>query len=117
LRRIEPELIPVPSFGKGWEFCRIGSQVIPIPAQEMPEVCRQVRQMLKQRATAEPVAVMSSSYDNESRMLELMTVEAGEENGRGSRQKHLDPITGKLCRTPRERSTGDALRKAVVRSH
>jgi len=115
LRRIEPELIP--SFGKGWEFCRIGGQLIPIPAQEMPEVYRQVRQLLKQRAAAGSVSIMSSSHDNDARMLELVTVDVVEDSGRGSIQKHMDPITAKLCRVQRDRSPGDGLRKAAVRSH
>jgi len=53
LRRIQPELIPVPQFGEDWAFCQIGGKMIPIHAQEVPDVYRQVQQLLSRRLTEE----------------------------------------------------------------
>jgi N-acetylglucosaminyldiphosphoundecaprenol N-acetyl-beta-D-mannosaminyltransferase len=53
LRRIQPELIPVPQFGEDWAFCQIGGKLIPIHTQEVPDVYRQVQQLLSRRFTAE----------------------------------------------------------------
>jgi N-acetylglucosaminyldiphosphoundecaprenol N-acetyl-beta-D-mannosaminyltransferase len=52
LRRIEPA--PVMKSGSDWSFCKIGGQLIPIHAEEVPEVYRQVHEMLTQRVTYEP---------------------------------------------------------------
>jgi hypothetical protein len=52
LRRIQPELIPVPQFGEDWAFCQIGGKLIPIHAQEVPDVYRQVQQLLSRKLTA-----------------------------------------------------------------
>lgn len=52
LRRIEPEMEPVPQYGKDWAVCRIGGQLVPIPTQEVPYVYRQIHQLLKQRVTS-----------------------------------------------------------------
>jgi N-acetylglucosaminyldiphosphoundecaprenol N-acetyl-beta-D-mannosaminyltransferase len=78
LRRIEPELAPIHQFGKDWAFCRIGGQLVPIHAHEMPDVYRQVQQMLKQRVMVEPISIMSSdSQDKERLIRELIAVDAG----------------------------------------
>jgi anti-anti-sigma regulatory factor len=61
LRRIQPEMVPVPQFGKDWAFFRIGGQLIPIHVQEVPSVYRQVQQLLSRGFTVEPVSVMSQS--------------------------------------------------------
>jgi N-acetylglucosaminyldiphosphoundecaprenol N-acetyl-beta-D-mannosaminyltransferase len=53
LRRIQPELIPVPQFGEDWAFCQIGGKLIPIQNQEVLDVYRQVQQLLSRRLTAE----------------------------------------------------------------
>jgi N-acetylglucosaminyldiphosphoundecaprenol N-acetyl-beta-D-mannosaminyltransferase len=53
LRRIQPELIPVPQFGEDWAFCRIGGKLIPIHAKELPDVSHQMQQLLSRRLTAE----------------------------------------------------------------
>jgi N-acetylglucosaminyldiphosphoundecaprenol N-acetyl-beta-D-mannosaminyltransferase len=53
LRRIQPELIPVPQFGEDWAFCQIGGKLIPIHAQEVPSVYRQVQLLLSRRLTVE----------------------------------------------------------------
>ncbi len=42
LRRIQPELIPVPQFGEDRAFRQIGGKLIPIHTQEVPDVYRQV---------------------------------------------------------------------------
>jgi N-acetylglucosaminyldiphosphoundecaprenol N-acetyl-beta-D-mannosaminyltransferase len=52
LRRIEP--VPVMQSGGDWSFCKIGGQLIPIHAEEVPEVYRQVHEMLTQRVAYEP---------------------------------------------------------------
>ncbi|MGA7241547.1 MAG: WecB/TagA/CpsF family glycosyltransferase [Terracidiphilus sp.] len=78
LRRIEPELAPIHQFGKDWAFCRIGGQLVPIHAHEVPDVYRQVKQMLKLRAMGEPISIMSSdSEDKEPLIRELIAVDAG----------------------------------------
>ncbi len=61
LRRIQPEMAPVPQFGKDWAFCRIGGQSIPIHVQDVPAVYRQVQQLLSRQLAVEPMAVMSQS--------------------------------------------------------
>jgi N-acetylglucosaminyldiphosphoundecaprenol N-acetyl-beta-D-mannosaminyltransferase len=60
LRRIEPELAPVPLQGEDCAFFRIGGQLIPIQNREMPEVYRQVRLLLQQRMAVEQISIMSA---------------------------------------------------------
>jgi N-acetylglucosaminyldiphosphoundecaprenol N-acetyl-beta-D-mannosaminyltransferase len=73
LRRIEPELVPVPQFGKDFAFCRIGGQLVPIRAQEMPDVYRQVHIMLKQRVMIDPISITLSESQEKDRLIrELM---------------------------------------------
>jgi len=67
LRRIEPESLPALQPGKDWAFCRIGGQLVPIHANEMPDVYRQVQQMLKQRGTDEPFPIMSADTQDKER--------------------------------------------------
>jgi N-acetylglucosaminyldiphosphoundecaprenol N-acetyl-beta-D-mannosaminyltransferase len=77
LRRIEPELAPVPQPGRDWAFCRIGGQLVPIHTQEVPEVYRQVQQLLMQKLTVEPISFMSSvGRDQESMIQELVPTDA-----------------------------------------
>jgi N-acetylglucosaminyldiphosphoundecaprenol N-acetyl-beta-D-mannosaminyltransferase len=59
LRRIQPELAPVPQFGDDWVYCRIGGQLIPIHPQEVPDVYRQVQQLLSRSLTVEPISALS----------------------------------------------------------
>ncbi|MGD0097322.1 MAG: WecB/TagA/CpsF family glycosyltransferase [Terracidiphilus sp.] len=61
LRRIQPETVPVSQYGEGWAYCRIGGQLIPIHAQEIPAVYRQVQQLLNRSLAVEPVAGVSQS--------------------------------------------------------
>jgi N-acetylglucosaminyldiphosphoundecaprenol N-acetyl-beta-D-mannosaminyltransferase len=61
LRRIEPA--PALQNGGDWSFCKIGGQLIPIHAEEVPEVYRQVHQILAQRLTYEPIS--SASFKTE----------------------------------------------------
>jgi N-acetylglucosaminyldiphosphoundecaprenol N-acetyl-beta-D-mannosaminyltransferase len=61
LRRIQPEMVPIPQYGEDWAYFRIGGQLIPIHALEVPAVYRQVQQMLSRGFTVEPAAVMSQS--------------------------------------------------------
>jgi hypothetical protein len=78
LRRIEPELPPVPQLGSDWEFCRIGGQLVPIHAHEIPEVYLQVQQMLKQRVIGESISAgPSESHDKDRLVRELIPVDAG----------------------------------------
>jgi N-acetylglucosaminyldiphosphoundecaprenol N-acetyl-beta-D-mannosaminyltransferase len=58
LRRIQPELIPVPQSGNDWAFCRIGGQLIPIHVEEVPEVYRQVRQLLHRGFADQPIPML-----------------------------------------------------------
>lgn len=61
LRRIEPEMAPVLQYGDEWSFFRIGGQLIPIHALEVPEVYRQVQQLLKQRPMDEAISAQSTA--------------------------------------------------------
>jgi hypothetical protein len=61
LRRIQPEMLPVPQLGKDWALCQIGGQQIPIRVQEIPAVYRQVQQLVGRGLTAAPISVMSQS--------------------------------------------------------
>jgi N-acetylglucosaminyldiphosphoundecaprenol N-acetyl-beta-D-mannosaminyltransferase len=69
LRRIQPEMVPVPQFGKDWAFCRIGGQLIPIHVQEIPAVYRQVQQLLGRGLTVAPISVMSQSSREMDRLI------------------------------------------------
>jgi N-acetylglucosaminyldiphosphoundecaprenol N-acetyl-beta-D-mannosaminyltransferase len=69
LRRIEPELVPVTQLGRDFAFCRIGGQLVPIHAQEMPDVYRQVHIMLKQRAMIDPISITSSESQEKDRLI------------------------------------------------
>jgi N-acetylglucosaminyldiphosphoundecaprenol N-acetyl-beta-D-mannosaminyltransferase len=79
LRRIEPELGSVPKLGNEWGVCRIGGQMVPIHAHEMPDVYRQVELMLKQRVQDGPIASLSSENKNtEDRLIrDLIAADAG----------------------------------------
>ncbi len=76
LRRIQPELIPVPQYGEDWAFCQIGGKLIPIHVQEVPDVYRQVRQLLGRELTAELNAGMAvNSQKSGGVMRELIPME------------------------------------------
>ena len=64
LRRIQPELIPVPQYGEDWAFCQIGGKLIPIHVQEVPDVYRQVRQLLGREFTAESMSAWRQTARN-----------------------------------------------------
>ena len=76
LRRIEPDLAPDQQCGKDWAFCRIGGQLVPIHAQEMPDVYRQVQVMLKQRVMIDSISITSSeSHDKDRLTRDLIAVD------------------------------------------
>jgi N-acetylglucosaminyldiphosphoundecaprenol N-acetyl-beta-D-mannosaminyltransferase len=76
LRRIQPEMVPVPQFGNDWAYCRIGGQLIPIHVQEIPAVFRQVQQLLDRRIAVPPIAIkLKSSLDMESLIPEQVPAE------------------------------------------
>jgi N-acetylglucosaminyldiphosphoundecaprenol N-acetyl-beta-D-mannosaminyltransferase len=78
LRRIEPEMVPVPQFSEDHAFCRIGGQLVPIHTQEMPELYRQIALLLKQKEAAEPISIMSSAVMNQDALIqELIPADAG----------------------------------------
>jgi len=77
LRRIEPELAPVPILGEECAFFRVGGQLVPIHTREMPEVYRQVRLLLQQRMTVEPISIMSSdSQEQKALAQELLSADS-----------------------------------------
>jgi N-acetylglucosaminyldiphosphoundecaprenol N-acetyl-beta-D-mannosaminyltransferase len=77
LRRIEPELAPVPILGEEFAFFRVGGQLVPIHTREMPEVYRQVRLLLQQRMTVEPISIMSSdSQEQKALGQELLSADS-----------------------------------------
>ena len=78
LRRIEPEMTAVPQLGCEWEFCRIGGQLVPIHAREIPDVYRQVQHMLNHRAVIDPISTGSSDVQDKDRLVpELIAIDAG----------------------------------------
>ena len=79
LRRIEPDLGAAPLLGQDdWAFCRIGGQLVPIHAHEVPDVYRQVRLMLEQKVTIDPLSIASSeNLDKVRPTRELIAVDAG----------------------------------------
>jgi len=77
LRRIQPESLPAPQFGKDWAFCRIGGKLIPIHVQEVPDVYRQV-QLLSRRLTHEPIPVLPpKGREAEALIEELVPADVG----------------------------------------
>jgi hypothetical protein len=70
LRRIQPESLPVPQPGKDWAFCRIGGKLIPIHVQEVPEVYRQVQQLLSRSLADEPIPVLSPNRPEADALIE-----------------------------------------------
>jgi anti-anti-sigma factor len=60
LRRIEPDLIPVPQLDEDSTFIRVRGQLIPVYTQEMPELYRQVQMVMQRRVTVDPLRVASS---------------------------------------------------------
>jgi len=77
LRRIQPQMVPVQQYGEDWAFCRIGRQLIPIHAQEVPAVYRQVQQLLSRGFAIEPMVVMSQSgREMDGMMRELAPADA-----------------------------------------
>jgi N-acetylglucosaminyldiphosphoundecaprenol N-acetyl-beta-D-mannosaminyltransferase len=57
LRRIDPDLIPVPHFDGESTFFRIRGQLVPVYRHEMPELCRQVGMVMQQRVAIESLPV------------------------------------------------------------
>lgn len=88
LRRIEPA--PVMQKGSDWSFCRIGGQLIPIHAEEVPEVYRQVHEMLTQRLAYEPFP--QASYGSSEAQLNDWTPDGMEEIPVGSKLKRRGPV-------------------------
>jgi anti-anti-sigma factor len=77
LRRIQPELIPASLFGNDWAYCRIGGQLVPIHVQEVPDVYRQVQQLLARKATDEPISAQSpSGRKRDARIKDLVPIDA-----------------------------------------
>jgi N-acetylglucosaminyldiphosphoundecaprenol N-acetyl-beta-D-mannosaminyltransferase len=60
LRRIEPDLIPVPQLDEDSAFIRVRGQLIPVYTREMPELYRQVQMVMQRRVTVDPLPVASS---------------------------------------------------------
>jgi N-acetylglucosaminyldiphosphoundecaprenol N-acetyl-beta-D-mannosaminyltransferase len=62
LRRIEPDLIPIPHFDGDSTFFCIRGQFVPVYTHEMPELYRQVQMAMQQRVTVDPrpVAALGS---------------------------------------------------------
>jgi N-acetylglucosaminyldiphosphoundecaprenol N-acetyl-beta-D-mannosaminyltransferase len=58
LRRIQPEPIPATQTWNEWAFCRIGGQLVPIHAHEVPGVYRQMRQLLEREPAGRPISAL-----------------------------------------------------------
>lgn len=57
LRRIEPDLMPVPHLGGDNTFIRIRGQLVPVYAHEISELYRQVQMAMQQKVTVSPLPV------------------------------------------------------------
>jgi N-acetylglucosaminyldiphosphoundecaprenol N-acetyl-beta-D-mannosaminyltransferase len=78
LRRIQPESPPIPQFEEDWAFCQIGGKLIPIRVQEVPDVYRQVRQLLNRRVANESTPVLSPRSRAANELIdELVPADAG----------------------------------------
>jgi N-acetylglucosaminyldiphosphoundecaprenol N-acetyl-beta-D-mannosaminyltransferase len=78
LRRIQPESLPAPQLGKDWAFCQIGGKLIPIHVQEVPDVYRQVQQLLSRELTNEPNPLRSpKSLEADTLIEDLVPVDIG----------------------------------------
>jgi N-acetylglucosaminyldiphosphoundecaprenol N-acetyl-beta-D-mannosaminyltransferase len=55
LRRIDGDLVPIPQFAEDSAFFLIGGQFVPVYTQEMPELYRQVQELMEQQLTMAPV--------------------------------------------------------------
>jgi N-acetylglucosaminyldiphosphoundecaprenol N-acetyl-beta-D-mannosaminyltransferase len=78
LRRIQPESLPAPQLGEDWTFCQIGGKLIPIHVQEVPDVYRQVQQLLRRGLEVESIPVLSPrKLKAEALNEELVPVDAG----------------------------------------
>ncbi len=84
LRRIEPDLGIHPPPGQDWAFFRVGGQLVPIHANEVPDVYRQVRLMLQQRVTIDPMSSENQDTDG------LIPVDAGSVHGGDSNSAGLN---------------------------
>lgn len=115
LRRIEPELVQAPQSGNDWAFCRIGGQLIPIHAQEVPEVYRQVRQMLKQRLTVEPIPVMTSTGQEVGSRIQSWFPTVSEETTQSGKVKMISPKSETPYNSQWDRETGTSLRETAAR--
>jgi anti-anti-sigma factor len=73
LRRIQPETVPVSQFGKDWAYCRIGGQLVPIHAQEVPSVYRQVQQLLSRGFAVDSVPAMPQSGRDLDGLIQSLT--------------------------------------------
>lgn len=73
LRRIEPDLIPVPHFDGESTFFRIRGQLVPVYTHEMPELCRQVGMAMQQKVIIDPLAAPAPNIqERESFAAELL---------------------------------------------
>ena len=115
LRRIEPELATAPQSGQDWAFCRIGGQLIPIHAQEVPEVYRQVRQMLKQRLTVEPIPVMASAGPEMGARIQSWFPSMPEESTASGKLKLISPKSETPYGSQWDSDTGSSLRETAAR--
>jgi anti-anti-sigma factor len=87
LRRIEPEFLPVNESGKDWGVCRIGGVLIPIHFREVPDVYRQVQQLLNLKVTVERAPSMRSlDRDIEISIQKLPPAVVGRDDGAGAEQ-------------------------------
>jgi anti-anti-sigma factor len=120
LRRIEPELIPVRQSEKDWAYCQIGGQMVPIHAREMPQVYRQIQQLLSRRLTAEPMPVLSvSAQEMDPRLQTLVPVDGAWDRGMSQMAPHWpdiqDPVSKTSNRGQWDRVPGPARREKIVR--
>ena len=101
--------------GQDWAFCRIGGQLIPIHAQEVPEVYRQVRQMLKQRLTVEPIPVMASAGPEMGARIQSWFPSMPEESTASGKLKLISPKSETPYGSQWDSDTGSSLRETAAR--
>jgi N-acetylglucosaminyldiphosphoundecaprenol N-acetyl-beta-D-mannosaminyltransferase len=77
LRRIQPELTPIPQAEGDWAFFRISGKLIPIHVHEVPDVFRQVQQLLSRGLAIELNSAKTTTSQKMGGVIrELVPVEA-----------------------------------------
>jgi N-acetylglucosaminyldiphosphoundecaprenol N-acetyl-beta-D-mannosaminyltransferase len=72
LRRIEPDLTPVPHSDGNSKFFNIRGQLVPVCTREMPELLRQVQIVMQETVTVDPLPVAASDSQEEASLTQAL---------------------------------------------